>query len=242
MFTCSVTGKKFKTARGAKKSEARHRLALERKNFFRLNAESPRHLFELISTKSKEFWGWDFHLLELKTGDPGRSEDISSQSRPDTGVYIVASFEFNPNRKHRKHQSVWEYINTYINGLDCHSSWWWGETLNKRKYIDQKIWLSFKDFPIFNSKYNDYMNQLNEYYSWCSEERIVDKEARLLVRDFDSIKIIKEQIEDLDKKRDLASRLLEDKMEYHINKYKTLLWLPHNPKPLKPTLFQDHLE
>jgi hypothetical protein len=85
-YKCPVTGKLWPTEKQAKdcaaraRARAKKKLAEEeeakklseekefRRNFVRLNAKSPAHAFELLLSKSEEFWGIEFEIPELAGG------------------------------------------------------------------------------------------------------------------------------------------------------------------------------
>lgn len=208
-YVCEVTGRKYKTKRGAENSAKRERLLDWQRNYFRLNATSVEHLVELMVEKGREFWGWDLQVNGLKQ----YGSFTSNQGK----VYIkfFLSFKIRPEKRHNKHTLIAEYLIFHVLGLEAMSNW---TSFHSHKVMDNYCTMTFwfypDKFPLINDKYIEYCDSMIRYKKWEDEKSVVDLEALRFLRSREDFKMVQKRIEILEQQLALAKNT-----KYEIEKY-----------------------
>lgn len=224
-YVCEVTGKKYKTKRGAENSAKRERLLDWQRNYFRLNATSVEHLVELMVEKGREFWGWNLKVNDLKH----YGTNTSSQGK--VSIKFALSFKFRPEERHNKHTLIVEYLIYHVLGLEAMSNW---TSFHSHKVMDNYCTLIFyfypDKFPLINSKYVEYCDSVIEFNKWENEKSVVDLEALRFLRLQEDFKMVENHIRTLEQKLDIARNTKYEIEKYYKNGYKEL-WVSRVPEP-----------
>lgn len=225
-YICEVTGRRYKTKRGAENSAKRERLLEWQRNYFRLNATSVKHLVELMVEKGREFWGWDLKISSL--------EHLGSSTSNMGKVYVkfALSFKLRPVKRHNKHTFIAEYLNYHVLGLGAMQNW---TTFHSHKVIDNNCELTFylypEKFPLINEKYPEYCDSVLEYKKWEDEKSVVDLEALRFLRTQEDFKMVQKRIDTLQQQLDIAKNTKYEIERYYKRGYKEL-WASKVPEPM----------
>jgi len=225
-FVCEVTGRKYKTKRGAEDSAKRERLLDWQRNYFRLNATSVEHLVELMGEKGKEFWGWDLEVGELMHRG---SMTISSGK---SIIKFFLSLKLVPGKRYNKHTRIGEYILAHVSGLDASFNW----TSFRDQSISGRyssITFSFdpEKFPLIKEKYVAYCRSVSDYNEWEKEKSVVELEAVKFARKQEEYKMADRRITLLEHQLDIARNTRNNIAKYFVKGYNKL-WLDRVPEPL----------
>lgn len=225
-FVCEVTGRKYKTRRGAENSMKRERLLEWQRNYFRLNATSVEHLVELMVEKGREFWGWDLRINSLEHF----GSSISNMGK----VYVkfALSFKLKPVKRHNKHTLIAEYMIYHVLGLEAMSNW---TSFHSHKVMNTNCEMTFylypDKFPLINEKYLKYCDSVLEYKKWEDEKSVVDLEALRFLRTQEDFEMVDNRIRLLEQQLDIAKGTKYEIERYYKGGYKRL-WASKAPEPV----------
>lgn len=212
-YTCPISGRVYKTKRGALNSEEREK----KKEYIRLNSTSPRHFMELLCEKGKEFWGWDVVI-----GD-GVECEITSNF-----IEMIFSVHINFSKK-PKQRSISRLLESYIKGVKCEcitrvSS---DFVLSSRRVHFR---LNLSNFPLIAEKTREYVGFKKSIREWSVEQRRVIDEGHEFAEEMEDIieinnkiRLVKNELRDL-------NETLSERTEYYVGGYSSL-WYCKNPKP-----------
>jgi len=164
-YICEVSGRRYKTARGARESAKRERLRSYQRNYVRLNASTAQEFLNLMVEKSKEFYGWDMEL-ELKTSSFGYWQN-QKQNTEDKILTIEAKMWLSINRKSGQRKKICYFIRDHFESVNLSFDW-----LEVRDfdvpgvYKTVKFQLTLKNFPKLLENYEKFLAQqyaYNEY-------------------------------------------------------------------------------
>ncbi len=224
-FVCEVTGRKYKTKRGAEDSAKRERLLDWQRNYFRLNATSVEHLVELMGEKGKEFWGWDLEVDEL------RHRGSIATSSGKSFVKFSLSLKLVPGKRHNKHTRIGEYILAHVYGLDASFNWtsFRDQSISGR-YSSMTFSFDLEKFPLIKEKYVAYCRSVSDYNEWEKEKSVVELEAVKFARKQEDYEIADKRISVLEHQLDIARNTRNNIAKYFVRGYNKL-WLDQVPEP-----------
>ena len=237
---CKVTGKTYKTEKGARNSEARESVKLRQRNYARENASTLEELMNIIIQKSKEFYGWDVvvhHVSEIK---------VVEKNFDDLGLRFKLSFNLYPGKKVGRYRLVTEFLCGGFSGLQQY----WG---NWKSFRDQNLtgkpcnadmFISFSDFPRIHKNYKKYISLCETKNSYKVKEIKIREEAELFtnqLREYlEQEKIVSEMYKSLEVQRELLSKIKNHNVMSYVN-----LWRrSQGPGPEIPSelgdMFRNH--
>jgi hypothetical protein len=224
-YVCEVTGKKYKTARGAKDSAKRERLLDWQRNYFRLNATSVEHLVELMAEKGKEFWGWDLEVSEL------RHRGCFETSIGKPFVRFSLSLKLVPGKRYNKHTRIGEYILSHICGLDALFNWtsFRDQSISGR-YSVMTFSFNLERFPLIKEKYVSYSRSVSDYNEWEKEKSVVELEAVRFSKRQEDYEMADHRVAILEHQLDIARNTRNEIAKYYVNGYNKL-WRNQAPEP-----------
>lgn len=224
-YVCEVTGRKYKTRRGAENSEKRERLMESQRNYFRLNATSVEHLVDLMIEKSKVFWGWDLDVVEFR-----HLGSITTSSGKSI-VRFSVSLKLIPGKRYNKHTRIGEYILAHISGLGASFNW---TSFRDQSIIGRYSSMTFsfdtEKFPLIKEKYVAYCRSVSDYNEWEKEKSVVELEAVKFARKQEEYKMADRRITLLEHQLDIARNTRNDIARYYVKGYNKL-WLDQVPEP-----------
>lgn len=225
-YVCEVTGRKYKTKRGAENSAKRERLMKSQRNYFRLNATSVEHLVELMVEKGREFWGWDLEVSGL------RHLGSLTTSSGKSIVKFFLSFKLVPGKRYNKHTRIGEYILAHVSGLNSSFNWtsFRDQTITGR-FCSMTFSFDPERFPLINEKYVTYCRSVSDYNEWEKEKSAVELEAVKFAKKQENYEMADKRVSILEHQLDIARRTRNDIARYFVKGYGKL-WLDQVPAPL----------
>lgn len=241
MFTCELTGKVYKTKRGALQSAKREMLRREQAEYIRLHAESPVHFLELLADKGKEFWGWEVKtsLLSVEL-----REEIWGHF--DFGLKVKFKIKAVFPKRVKKSEILCEYLRNHFNCLGAVSDNPWA-TLSDASHnaIVQSAWLSFAKFPKLKEKHDEYCKFKIIRSNWMNEKLQIEREARMFAfsqKDYvevsKEINEISKQIESLNREMSKLTSNRRDLELYYTTGYVSF-WENLTPEPFNGALCES---
>lgn len=177
-YVCEVSGRRYKTARGARKSAKRERLREYQRNYVRLNAGTTQEFLDLMVEKSKEFYGWD---MELKIKKSGFDHWQSIEENIEDKVLLVEAYmRLSINRRKGRNEVMYYFIPKYFK--DVHPSCFWREVKDysmQSKKIEFRLTLGC--FPKLLENYKKFLEQQSEYFKFIEKKRKASSDARQFV-------------------------------------------------------------
>jgi len=217
-YVCEVTGRTYKTERGARNSEARESIKLRQRNYARENASTLEELMNIIIQKSKEFYGWDVvvhRVSEIK---------VAERNLDDLGLRFKLSFNLYPGKKVGQYRYLTRLLCEGFSGLQEY----WG---NWKTFRDQNltgkpcnadIFISFSDFPRIHENYNKYISLCEAKKSYRDIENGVRGEAEVftvqLPEHRKQCKVVDEAYGYLEEQR----KILQEISDYNVRSYMEL--------------------
>lgn len=224
-FTCSLSGRVYRTRRGALNSEERER----RKDYIRLHTTTPQHFVELLVEKGKEFWGWDVEAYLEKT-------EVCKEScwsdKPDLGVRVRLNIYLDCNKRVGKNKWLTDYLRSHINGLGRYDHSWHRMWYAKTTSVPETLWLSFSQFPLMSENYNKYCAQKDSTFEWLNQKSKVTREGSYFATSREEYVELDEEIQKINKIRDELVRKQSEVVDYFKKGYVSL-WECQNPAPEK---------
>jgi hypothetical protein len=179
-FICEVSGRRYKTARGARESAKRERLREYQRTFVRLNAGTAQDFLDLMVEKSKEFYGWDMSL-EIKNSSFDYWQSQKKHIK-DKILTVEAHMELSINKEKGSRKKMCYFIPEHFEGL--HFSFSWEEVRHFSipgacKTI--KFQLTLGDFPKLLENYEKFLEQQSNYYKFMDKKRKANSDAKQFV-------------------------------------------------------------
>ena len=166
-FICEVSGRRYKTARGARESAKRERLREYQRNYVRLNASTAQEFLNLMVEKSKEFYGWDMEL-ELKISRFDYSER-SKKNIEDKVLSVEAYIGLSINRRKGRKEMMYYFIPKHFKGV--YTSCFWKEvrhySMKSQNTIQFRLFLG--DFPKLLESYKKFLEQQSKYSNFVDK-------------------------------------------------------------------------
>lgn len=247
-YKCPVTGKLWPTKKQAKdcaaraRARAKKKLAEEeqkkklseerefRRNFVRLNAKSPAHAFELLLSKSEEFWGIRFELAggsywctsrddkELCSG----SSVIIKAKVTDTELlkknYCALAGPWRPN------------ISNFLNFIGFETGSGSPGDFDGNNFR-MNMYIPFERFPLINTNFKLYKSDRDKLSRRNTHRNEVFVTAKKTAAEQPECQEMQHVLTSLD---DLRNDLLSKQQSYIYNfaeKYVTEFWDKVNPVP-----------
>ena len=224
-YTCPLSGRIYKTKRGALRSEERE----QRKDYIRLHTTTPQHFVELLVSKGKEFWGWD---VEVDLERVEVCKESSWSDSQDLGVRVRLNVRLDCNRRVAKNQWLTDYLRSHINGLGRYDRSWHRMWYAKTTAVPETLWLPFSEFPLMSENYNKYCAQKDSTYEWLNEKSRVTREGSYFATSREEYKELDAEIQKINKIRDeLIDR--QNEIVGYFKKGYVSLWECQNPAPQK---------
>ena len=177
-FICEVSGRRYKTARGARESAKRERLRSYQRDYVRLNAGTAQEFIDLMVEKSKEFYGWDMEL-ELKSSGFDYWQN-QKQSTEDKVLSIEAEMLLSINKKYGGRKRICYFILGYFEGVNL--SFGWNEVRYfSEKFRKVKFHLTLKNFPKLLENYEKFLEQRSANYVYLDTKHKAKNDAKNFV-------------------------------------------------------------
>lgn len=230
-YTCSLSGRVYKTRRGALNSEERER----RKDYIRLHTETPQHFAALLVEKGKEFWGWD---VEVSIEKHEVCKESFWTDEQDLGVKVMLNMRLDCNRRVGKSRWLTDYLRGHINGLGRYDRSWHEVRYAKISTVMETLWLPFSEFPLLSANYDKYSEQQKMTYKWLDEKSKVNEEGKYFAASREEYKELDLKLRELYKLRDELDSKRDKLMSYFKDGYVSL-WECQNPAPHKDKYLFD---
>ena len=180
-YICEVSGRRYKTARGAIESAKRERLRSYQRNYVRLNASTAQNFLDLLVEKSKEFYGWDMKL-EIKNSSFDYWQSQKKHIK-DKVLSVEAHMELSINRKKSSRKKICLFLSEHFEGV--YPSYTWEEVKDFNvpgacKTI--KFNLTLDDFPKLLENYEKFLEQQSRYYEFSDKKRKAHGDAKQFVQ------------------------------------------------------------
>lgn len=229
-FICEVSGRRYKTARGARESAKRERLREYQRNYVRLNAGTAQEFVDLMVEKSKEFYGWDMSL-EIKNSSFDFWQN-REQNTKDKVLTVEARMWLSINRRSGQRKKICYFIRDHFEGVDL--SFDWLEVRNfgvPGAYKTVKFQLTLKNFPKLLENYEKFLEQQSAYHKYIDAKRKASVDAKHFVEsrpDYQSRWEEEKKIQEMLDKHKLQMRKLSD---YYLEGYMRLWELSNGGSP-----------
>lgn len=230
-YTCSLSGRVYKTKRGAMNSEDRERS----KDYIRLHTETPQHFAALLVEKGKEFWGWD---VEVDIEKYEVCKESFWSDKQDLGVKVMLNMQLDCNRRVGKNQWLTDYLRNHINGLGHDDRSWHRMWYAKTTTVMETLWLPFSQFPLLSANYDKYSEQKKITYKWLDEKNKVNKEGNYFATSREEYKELNLKIREIEKARNKLVSKQDELVRYFRDGYVSL-WECQNPSPPKDKYLCD---
>lgn len=218
-YICEVSGRRYKTARGARESAKRERLRSYQSNYVRLNASTAQEFLNLMVEKSKEFYGWDMELyLKNSSFDLWQNR---KQSTKDKVLSIEAEMLLSVNKKYGRRKRICYFIPGYFEGVNL--SFHWNEIRDfSEEFRTVKFELTLNNFPKLLENYEKFLEQQSAHYKYLDTKRKASADAKHFVEsrpDYQSRREEEDKIQSiLDKHRQKTKELVN----YYTDGYMSL--------------------
>ena len=229
-FVCGLSGRLYKTARGARESEKREALIKERKDYLVNNVSDLGSFETLLIQKSKEFYDWDLHIHKFERV---RLEEIQS-----TAVGLRFRMEFNmflgeKSKRVGKHKFVLEHLCEGFTGLkSCWTSW---ATFKSQQSsgcsITGDMILEFKHFKLIEKNYHEYLVLAEKEKKYLVERNKVVNESSYFAESLEEHQKQKKEVVRLNALLNAANCKLNEIKRHHSEKYVDLWKNSVEPKP-----------
>jgi hypothetical protein len=179
-YICEVSGRRYKTARGAIESAKRERLRSYQRNYVRLNAGTAQRILDLMVEKSKEFYGWDMKL-EIKNSSFDYWQSQKKHIK-DKILTVEAHMELSINKEKGRRKKMCYFISEHFEGV--HSSFSFEEVKHFSipgacKTI--RFQLTLGDFPKLLENYEKFLEQQSKYHEFVDKKRKANSDAKQFV-------------------------------------------------------------
>jgi hypothetical protein len=230
LYVCKVTGRTYKTERGARNSEARESVKLRQRDYAKENASTLEELMNIIIQKSKEFYGWDVvvhHVSEIK---------VVEKSKNDLGLRFKLSFNLYPGRKVGQRRTITHFLCDGFSGLQQHWYDW-------RTFRDQNLtgrpcnadmFIPFKDFPRIHEKYQEYISLCEHEKSYRARETEIGREAEWFTMQLPELQKQNKEVNRAYKYLEEQRKLLQEIRDYNTRYYMELWRRSEGPGPNIP--------
>jgi len=227
-YVCEVSGRRYKTARGARESAKRERLRSYQCDYVRLNAGTAQEFIDLMVEKSKEFYGWDMELyLKNSSFDYWQNQ---KQSTEDKVLSIEAEMLLSVNKKYGRRKRICYFIPGYFEGVNLSPDW--DEVRDfSEKFRKVKFHLTLKNFPKLLENYEKFLEQQSAYHKYIDAKRKASVDAKHFVEsrpDYQSRWEEEKKIQEMLDKHKLQMRKLSD---YYLEGYMRLWELSNGDSP-----------
>lgn len=227
-FICEVSGRRYKTARGARESAKRERLRLYQRNFVRLNSGTAQEFVDLMVEKSKEFYGWDMKL-ELKNSSFDYWQKQKNRNKDKT-LTIEAHMGLSINRESGKRKKICYFLSEHFEGVNCSYTW---EEVHQFSipgaYKTIKFYLTLGDFPKLLENYEKFLEQQSEYFKFVDKKRKAGSDAKQFVETRSDYKELWEHRERIEKMLQSHQVEMKKMFDYYEDGYMRL-WECSNGK------------
>ncbi len=174
-FICEVSGRRYKTARGARESAKRERLREYQRNYVRLNAGTAQEFIDLMVKKSKEFYGWD---MELDLGTLGFDYWQNQKHKKEDKVFsIEAKMWLSINKKRGKRKRICYLIAEHFEGVNLGFHWYDVNDFSK-KPRSVKFELTLKNFPKLLENYEKFLAQRSVWFDYIGAKSKAREDAK----------------------------------------------------------------
>ncbi|MCP3699150.1 MAG: hypothetical protein GY920_11430 [Aliivibrio sp.] len=207
-YTCPISGRVYKTKRGALNSEEREK----KKEYIRLNSTSPNHFLNLFVEKCEEFWGWDVVIKE--------PYDVFNCRISDYFITMEASVSINFSKK-IKEGSVSKILQSHINGVQF-------VNFTKRNLVT--FILNLSEFPLMAEKTREYLEFNKSFREWSVKKSWVFNEGHEFSEERGDIIDMKNKIRALENQLRELKTTFSERTEYYSEGY-SMLWESNNPEP-----------
>lgn len=251
-YKCPVTGKLWPTEKQAKdcaaraRARAKKKLAEEeeakklaeekefRRNFVRLNAKSPSHAFELLLSKSEEFWGIKFEIPELAEGLYWctRSRD-NEKLFSGSSVIIKAKVTDTEllEKNYRRLVSYWRLsISDFLNfiGFETGSGNPGDFDVNSFR---MNMYIPFERFPLINTNFKLVKSDRDKLYQRHNHRNEVFRMARVTALEQPECQEMQDILNNLNNLRGDLGDKIESYVRIFVDRYVTEFWDKVNPVP-----------
>lgn len=230
-YTCTLSGRVYKTRRGALNSEERER----RKDYIRLHTETPQHFVALLVEKGKEFWGWDIKV-DIEKYEVCK-EYFWSNSQ-EQGVKVTLMIQLDCNRRVRKKQWLTDYLRDHIKGLGRYDRSYHEMRYAKTETVMETLWLPFSQFPLLSANYDKYSEQMKITHEWLNEKNKVNEEGKYFAASREEYKELNLKLQEIEKARRKLVSKQNELVSYFKDGYVSL-WECQNPAPHKDKYLCD---
>lgn len=246
LYKCPETGKLWPTEKQAKQSATRakarekkreeqekakaelQREITFRRDYIRLNAESPKHAMELLMEKSEEFWGIKFIKNTL---------EYISWTKSVNGNYLVSGRISLSGKitcqetcdKYWPGDNYWESISDFLRFIRFDTGGGCGGRLGHYEF-SMEVKIPLDSFPKLNDNYLLFKSETDKKSKRVQEIEIIRAAARKLAGDQKEYEDIEQSVRelellcnDLHKKLSVYASCFSD---HYLN-----IWMKENPAP-----------
>jgi len=234
-YVCQVTGKTYKTKRGARNSEARESVKLRQRNYARENASTLNELVDILVQKSKEFYGWDLVVHGVS------DIKVIERSTNDLGLLFKLGFNLYPNKRVSQYNHIAYFLCDGFSGLQQYWTNWM--TFREQNRCDRvakaDMFISFSDFPLIHEKYKEFLSLKEEKQIFLNKECMVREEAQKFTSQLPEYLEQEKLVSDIHRSLEEERILLWKIKEYNTQSYLNLWFRSEGPCPEIPSELDD---
>lgn len=228
-YICEVSGRRYKTARGARESAKRERLRSYQRNYVRLNAGTTQEFVDLMVDKSKEFYGWDMALVVRNSSfDYWQNQKQSIENKV---LSIEAGMWLSVNKKYGRRKRICYFIPGYFEGVNLSYDWNEVKDFNE-EFRTVKFHLTLKDFPKLLENYKKFLAQQSANYGYLDTKRKASSDARHFVESRPDYQSRREEESKIQSILDDHQRKTKELVNYYTDGYMSLWECSNGSAPM----------
>jgi hypothetical protein len=225
-YICEVSGRRYKTARGARESAKRERLRSYQRNYVRLNASTAQEFLNLMVEKSKEFYGWDMKLEYKKSS----LLFWKNHKLEDKALSIEAEMWLSTNEEKGSRKNISHLISRHFERVDTSLTWEEVKHFSiPGAYKTIKFVLTLGDFPKLLESYKKFSEQQSEYITFLDKRSKASTDGTKFVASREDYKSMVEERIKIEKSLQKYNREIDKMFEYYKDGYMRL-WECSNGK------------
>lgn len=176
-YVCEVSGRKYKTAGGARKSTRREKLREYQLNYVRLNSRTVSEFLSLMSKKGKEFHDCDLDLDFISSGfDYWKSSKANIEEKT---LRVEVGLRLKVNKRHNKRKKLHDYIQSHFCCVRMSYDWTDLESFSLcDNYKKVSFYLTLGDFPGLLKNYKTFLKQESDLYDFLETKMKATRDAK----------------------------------------------------------------
>lgn len=246
-YKCPVTGLLWSTEKQAKncatraRARAKKKLAEEeeakklaeemefRRNFVRLNAKSPSHAFELLLSKSEEFWGIKFELEEELHWFMTKNEvGLASTS------HLVIKAKVTDTKIFTRYYQVVKYcipsISDFLEFIGFVTGSGTPGNFNSSRF-KMSVYIPFENFPTIDTNFKLVKSDRDKLSQRHNHRNEVFRMARVTALEQPECQEMQDILNNLNNLRGDLGDKVESYVRIFVDRYVTEFWDKVNPVP-----------